>query len=567
VTFAVLYAYGHLLAVAFSLSMALACAIVVVRIPRARLDLGLGLTLTYFLTASASALEMWLARRPSIVAGRFYLADGGAVFLSLVVTFHLQYARELLPEKRRPAYWTAIGATSVYGFLLFLLLMSGVFDGGQTRTGHLWGARSTMPAIPIWACVLMAVYATANVPLCAELYLRGGPNRKSRWLVSSGIWAGPLVVAWDLGVCAGINPYLPLGGYCAALVGIEGAVQLVERLRTMSEPEPSVAGYKLEKRIGSGGMAEVFLAHRPPMGGLDGVVQRVALKRLRTDHADDPHFARMFLDEARLLARLSHPNIVRLLDAGRVDGELYLAMELVDGATLQQIFRAANAGGEHISPAAVAEVGVQLCEALQYAHEIAGDDGRPLELVHRDISPQNVLVDRQGNVKLSDFGIAHSADRLTETATGFVKGKLAYMAPEQIQGRTYDRRADLYAVGVVLFELLTGERLRLSHSDVALLYEILEGRNARLELMSERSPRFAEVVRGALAFDANQRPASAAVLRAQLSSLRTDTRGRDELARWVDIAIDYRRKLDEDLRPRPGPASTTATRRNSRDFG
>ncbi|MGZ3425739.1 MAG: serine/threonine-protein kinase, partial [Polyangia bacterium] len=422
-TFAVLYSYGHLLAVAFSLSMALASAVVVLRVPSARNDsgLGLGLTLTYSMTATASALEMWLALHPSLMVGRLYLAAGGAVFLCMVVTFHLHYARELLPVQRQRAYWTAIAATSGYGFLLFLLLVSGLLDGGHVRTVGLWGARSTMPAMPVWACVLAGLYATANVPLCAELYLREGP--KSRWLVSSGIWAGPFVVAWDLGICAGINPYVPLGGYLAAVVGIEGAAQLVERLRTASQPEASIAGYRLEKRLGSGGMAEVFLAHRPPMGGIDGVVQRVALKRLRTDHADDPYFVRMFLDEARILARLSHPNIVRLLDAGRAGGELYLAMELVDGATLQQIFRAANARGEHVSEAVAAEVGVQLCEALEYAHELIGDDGRALELVHRDISPQNVLVDRHGNVKLSDFGIARSADRHTETTTGFIKGK------------------------------------------------------------------------------------------------------------------------------------------------
>jgi serine/threonine protein kinase len=353
------------------------------------------------------------------------------------------------------------------------------------------------------------------------------------------------VVAWDLGICAGINPYLPIGGYLAAVVGIEGAVQLVERLRIAPQPESSIAGYRLEKRLGSGGMADVFLASRRSLGGMEGVVQRVALKRLRTDRADDPHFVSMFLDEARLLARLSHPNIVQLLDAGRDGSELYLALELIDGATLQQIFRAANARGERVSTAVAAEVGVQLCEALEYAHGLLGEDGRPLELVHRDISPQNVLVDRQGNVKLSDFGIARSRERSTQTATGLLKGKLTYMAPEQLLGGDYDRRVDLYAVGVILFELLTGERLHQSISDAALLHEIFVARDTRLELLSERSPRLGEVVRAALAVDPERRPASASVLRTQLSSLREDLRGRDELARWVDVSIDYRRELDE----------------------
>jgi tRNA A-37 threonylcarbamoyl transferase component Bud32 len=561
VTFAALYAYGHLLAVAFSLSIALTCAVVVVRVPRTRKDLGLTLTLGYALSAAASALEMWLALRPSLWAGRFYLAVGGAVFFSLVVSFHLQYAGEVLPERRQRAYRMAIAATGGYGLLLLLLLMSGVLDGGHTRIVRLWGAHATMPSMPIWACVLCLLFATANVPLCVELYLREGPSRRPRWLVSSGIWAGPFVVVWDLGICAGINPYLPFGGYLAAILGIEGAAQLVERFRALAPAESSVGGYKLEQRLGSGGMAEVFLAHRPPMGGIDGVVQRVALKRLRTDHVDDPHFVRMFLDEARLLARLSHPNIVQLLDAGRADGQLYLAMELVDGATLQQIFRTANGRGEQISEDVVAEVGVQLCEALEYAHALTGDDGQPLELVHRDISPQNVLVDRHGNVKLSDFGIARSTDRMTETATGLVQGKLTYMAPEQLQGGLYDQRADLYAVGAVLFELLTGERLRLARSDVGLVQEIVEGRSVRLELLSQRSPRFAQVLGDSLAVETHRRPPSAAAMRAQLSSLRRDAQGRDELARWVGFAVDYRRKLDdESLRARA--AAPTAVRPN-----
>jgi serine/threonine protein kinase len=318
-------------------------------------------------------------------------------------------------------------------------------------------------------------------------------------------------------------------------------VQLVERIRALPRPEGKLAGYQLEQCIGQGGMAEVFRASRRATNGIDGLVQRVALKRLRTDHAGDPHFVRMFLDEARILARLSHPNIVQLLDAGNDSGTLYLAMELVEGATLQQIFRAANAREQRLSPGVVVEVGMQLCAALEAAHGLTGEDGRPLELVHRDISPQNVLVDRYGTVKLSDFGIARSADRLTETATGLIKGKMSYMAPEQIKGGIYDRRVDLYAVGVILFELLTGERLYRPTSDAELMYQILEGRNERIMLLAERAPEIGKVVRLALASDPDQRPATATTLKSMLAPLRAGTSAAEELANWVKLAIAHQK--------------------------
>jgi tRNA A-37 threonylcarbamoyl transferase component Bud32 len=551
VSFANLYAYGHLPALAFSLSVAMACAVVALRIPGARRDLAL--SLVYLYTAVTTGVEMLLALRPSVWAGRAYLASGGVVFLSLVVTFHLHYA-EVLPEARRRIYWKAIAGLTGYGALLLVLMMAGVLDGGHTRAVTLWGARSALPAMPLWACLLCALFSFANVPLCAEIYQRN--KGKGSWLVSSGVWAGPLVAVWDLSICAGLNPWVPFGGYLAAVVGVEGAVQLVERLRTMPPPESTIAGYHLERRLGRGGMADVFLAHRRSVGGMEGVVQRVALKRLRTDHADDPHFVRMFLDEARILARLSHPNIVQLYDAGFDSGQLFLAMELVDGTTLEVIYNAAHAQRQRLSMAVVVEIGAQMCAALETAHRLTAEDGRPLELVHRDISPQNVLVDRHGTVKLSDFGIARSTDRLTETATGVVKGKMTYMAPEQIQGRAYDQRVDLYALAVVLFELLTGERLYRSQTEAQLLYEILEGQRDRLGLLTQHEPKLAELLRASLAADPERRPASAAVMRAELEALRKQAVARDELARWVATALSWGRG-EGDTRPMEEVAAQT----------
>lgn len=218
-------------------------------------------------------------------------------------------------------------------------------------------------------------------------------------------------------------------------------------------------------RLGHGGMAEVFLgAHRERPGDL------LVLKRLKEDLDDAEHRA-MFEDEARIMPLLVHPNIVRTTEVGEQLGRRYLAMEYLDGLPLNQCGHRVTALGER----AVLHVITELLDGLHYAHELTDTENKPLEIVHRDVSPQNVFVSYEGRVALVDFGIAKRRGRQEHTATGVVRGKLSYMAPEQALCDQVDRRADLFAAGVVLWELLSGRRFWGDLSDVQILKRMTFG--------------------------------------------------------------------------------------------
>ena len=217
-------------------------------------------------------------------------------------------------------------------------------------------------------------------------------------------------------------------------------------------PAPLRLGpYELLRRIATGGMAEVYLARR---GGPHGFKKIVAVKRILPQYARDPDFVAMFVDEARVCARLGHPNIVQVFDFGEQDGELYMAMEYVDGTTGARLVRAAASAGEDVPLDVSLHVTLSILRALEYAHGARGEDGNPLALVHRDVSPGNVLIDRSGAVKLTDFGIARAAEIERRTDAGQLKGKLGYMSPEQVVGRELDARSDLFTTGIVLAEML-----------------------------------------------------------------------------------------------------------------
>jgi serine/threonine-protein kinase len=218
--------------------------------------------------------------------------------------------------------------------------------------------------------------------------------------------------------------------------------------------------YQLLERLAVGGMAEVFRARAV---GAAGFEKDIAIKRILPQYSEDENFVRMFIDEARLAAQLQHSNIVQIFDFDQVEGSYYIAMELVDGCDLRRLQQRRRL------PVQVSlYVAVQTLKGLHYAHTKAAG-GQPLGIVHRDVSPQNILLSQSGEVKLSDFGIAKARARASSTSTGVIKGKICYMSPEQAAGRPLDHRTDLFAVGVVLFESLTGKQLFDGDSEMEML--------------------------------------------------------------------------------------------------
>jgi serine/threonine-protein kinase len=265
--------------------------------------------------------------------------------------------------------------------------------------------------------------------------------------------------------------------------------------------------YVLLDEIAAGGTATVHLGR---LVGGEGFSRLVAIKRLHPHFAKDPEFAAGFLDEARLASRIRHPNVVPVLDVVREGGELLLVMEYVHGLTLSSLLRAAAARGIAISPRVASAIVGDLLTGLHAAHEAKSDRGEPLGIVHRDVSPQNVLVGADGVARVVDFGIAKAQGRSQVTREGEIKGKVAYMPPEQIYGEAVTRSADLYAAGVVLWEALTGRRLFEAENDVALLRLVLEG---SVEPPSVHRPEIAPaldaIVMKALSPDPAVRPATA----------------------------------------------------------
>ena len=229
--------------------------------------------------------------------------------------------------------------------------------------------------------------------------------------------------------------------------------------------------YKLLQPLAQGGMAEIFLAKQQ---GPAGYEKTVVIKRVLSHFSNHPEFVAMFLDEARLAAQLSHPNIVQIFDFGEAEGSYYLCMEYLRGEDLHTVVKLAARKGIGIPPQVAATVVWAACDALHYAHSLTSDDGQPLHIVHRDVSPSNIFVSYQGVVKVLDFGIARAEGKVVKTATGVIKGKLAYMAPEQARGEALDGRSDVWALGAVLHELLTGKRLFWKGNDVESFRALLD---------------------------------------------------------------------------------------------
>jgi serine/threonine-protein kinase len=261
--------------------------------------------------------------------------------------------------------------------------------------------------------------------------------------------------------------------------------------------------YRVVQKIDSGGMAEVF---QGVAEGIQGFAKNVAIKRVLPHLVENKKFLAMFLDEARLSLRMNHANVVQVFDIGRSGGTYFIVMEFVDGTNLRKVMEQLR---EHRSRLPVAQaifITMEVCRGLAYAHELADAEGRNLGIVHRDVSPPNILLSKNGEVKLVDFGLAKATSQLEVTDPGVVKGKFAYLAPEAAWGREVDRRADIFACGIILWELLTAERLFLGQNDVATVELVRAGEVPSIvERNREVRPELERIVRRALAREPAER--------------------------------------------------------------
>lgn len=316
-----------------------------------------------------------------------------------------------------------------------------------------------------------------------------------------------------------------------------GAVGETKLEGTQTRAAPSLESfgrYRVVGPLSKGGMAELSLAMQL---GVQGFSRVVALKRVLATHAERPEFLQMFLDEARLAARLNHPNIVRIYELGQ-DGEAYfLAMEYLAGEDLRQLHDLVAASGGRVSCELAAHLVARAADALHFAHELTDEQGAPLNLVHRDVSPSNLIVTYDGHLKVVDFGIAKARTNAFETGLGIMKGKLGYFAPEQLAGAPVDRRCDVFGLGIVLWELLTNVRLFMRDSAAATMAAASLGEVPPLSgFRDDVSGDLAAIVECALAHDPAHRFQTAGEMRDALEHyLRVDAvepTARD-VAEWI----------------------------------
>lgn len=271
--------------------------------------------------------------------------------------------------------------------------------------------------------------------------------------------------------------------------------------------EQRIGRYVLYDAIASGGMATIHFGRLQSQAGF---AKTVAIKKLHQHYAHDPEFVAMFMDEARIAARIQHPNVVTTLDVVSIDNELFLVMEYVEGESLARLWKGEHKAGRRIPPDVACGIAIGVLRGLHSAHEAADETGQPLGIIHRDVSPHNIIVGRDGVARVLDFGVAKVAGQLGSTRKGQVKGKLNYMAPEQANGDELDRRADVYAAGVVLWEALTGRRMRDGVDENTIYSQLISGHVTPPSEVADALPAgIDDVMLKALTKDPGQRYATA----------------------------------------------------------
>jgi len=329
--------------------------------------------------------------------------------------------------------------------------------------------------------------------------------------------------------------------------------------RPRSWRDDAFGPYRLVDRVAVGGMAEVFKAKR---SGVEGFEKTVALKRILPHLSENKEFLDMFVDEAKMVAGLTHPNIVQIFDLGRIEESYFIAMEYVHGRDLRTIMKRARDKGLRLPLDLGLRVVSQVCSALEYAHRKKDDRGRPMEIVHRDVSPQNILITFEGDVKLADFGIAKAATKASSTDRGALRGKLLYMSPEQAWGRPIDRRSDVFSLGVVLYELVTEQKPFLASGSEMTILELV--RTCVITPPRDVNPRVPEpldrLVMKALARDPDERFQDAGQMQRGVERIlreRPPVTARD-IARFLELLFDRREREENGQAERratePGPA-------------
>lgn len=341
------------------------------------------------------------------------------------------------------------------------------------------------------------------------------------WGKNAGVPSGPI----DLAGLVEQALQNPLAGRNAVIEGTYGPYQLV-------------------KKIAVGGMAEVFKAKRT---GVEGFEKVVAVKRILPHLSDNKEFVEMFIDEAKMVAGLTHPNIVQISDLGKLEKSYYIAMEYVHGRDLRSILRRAKERGLRLPLDLTVLIVSKVCSALEFAHRKKDERGRPMLIVHRDISPQNILISFEGEVKLTDFGIAKAATKARITDAGALRGKLLYMSPEQAWGKPMDRRSDLFSLGIVFYEMITDQKPFLGSSEMSILEMVRECRVAPPSDVNPRIPeKLEKVVMTALERDPDHRYQDAAEMYRDLDRVLHERQPptANELTRFMELLFDEEERIE-----------------------
>ena len=342
---------------------------------------------------------------------------------------------------------------------------------------------------------------------------------------------------------------------------------MIQLASIMAEPATESRRYRAIAELGRGGMSKVYLATTPESSGLPKLV---AVKVLLQELASDPEFVEMFFEEARLSARLHHPNIVQIYELGAGEVDPYILMEFLDGVSMQSLLRASVKRHGALPLPLQLRIIAEAAKGLHYAHEYTDVDGSPLEVVHRDVSPHNIYVTYEGEVKILDFGIAKASDSVHRTRTGVVKGKCAYMAPEQVaDARNLDRRVDIFALGVILWQAIAGVRMWAGKSELQMLESLLRGAVPPLPDRAAVPSALLDIVERATEVDRNKRIATGAELarslEAYLATLPAPSSLADLGAFTADLFTERREKIRTVIEaklnrpPRSGTSSTSVS--------